>query len=70
MTTKALLSRGVGELRAIPSSLKRIWYAMMDLPAQVAILSYDLALLSARRRGERHSTAKAPEPGKKRANPT
>jgi hypothetical protein len=42
---------------------------MIDLPAQVAMMSSEPALLSARRRGEKHSMLNEPEPSKKSANP-
>ncbi len=69
VTAEASIYRTVGLVRTIPSSLYMIWKAMIDLPAHVAMMSSDPALLSARRRGDRHSTENAPDPGKNRANP-
>ena len=65
----ASISSGVGGDLRNPSSRSKIRNAMMDFAAQVDMMSSDPALLSDRRRGEKHSTAKAPEPGKKSPNP-
>ncbi len=69
MTAEVSISKTVGLVRVIRSSLNMIWKAIIDLPAQVAMMSSEPALLYASRRGDKHLTENAPEPGKNRANP-